>query len=387
MKKLAIITSHPIQYNAPVFQLLCERNLIEIHVFYTWGERGYGEKFDPGFGKRIEWDIPLLTGYPYSFVLNTSKDPGSHHFGGIINPNLISEIEQWNADAILIFGWSFQSHLKLMRYFHGKIPVLFRGDSHLLDQNPGSMKSFIRTFFLRWVYKHADKALYVGKANYDYFIKMGFKKEQLFFAPHAIDNQRFSSNDSQNVRQLLGIDPGQIVFLFAGKLEEKKNPALLIEAFRLLNHPKAILLIVGNGPMETEIKSIISMLPINIRSRIFQKEFVNQKDMPAVYSSSDVFILPSQGPGETWGLSVNEAMASGLAIIVSDKCGCSKDLVVEGENGFVFKSQHVISLMESMREIIHSKNLIAMKNKSLEFIKKWNFKEIASTIENLVVNS
>jgi glycosyltransferase involved in cell wall biosynthesis len=110
--------------------------------------------------------------------------------------------------------------------------------------------------------------------------------------------------------------------------------------------------------------------------------------MPDVYSSSDVFILPSQGPGETWGLSVNEAMASGLAVIVSDQCGCAADLVVDGENGFVFESKHEISLMKSMEKIIQSSTkLKEMKNKSVEMIEKWNFHKIAITIENLVVNS
>jgi len=388
LKKLAIITSHPIQYNAPVFQLLHQRQKIEIQVFYTWGEAGKGQKYDPGFGKMIAWDIPLLEGYPYSFVLNTSREPGSHHFKGIQNPNLIRDIEDWKADAILVYGWSFESHLKVMRQFHGKIPILFRGDSHLLDHSAHSIKSIVRTLFLRWVYRHVNTALYVGKANRDYFFKMGLKDSQLVFAPHAIDNARFSNNHSQLLRHSLEIDSDQIVFLFAGKLETKKNPVLLIEAFRLLDHPKSVLLIVGDGPLDTEVKAIISKLPIHIQSRIYQKDFVNQKDMPDVYSSSDVFILPSQGPGETWGLSVNEAMASGLAVIVSDQCGCAADLVVDGENGFVFESKHEISLMKSMEKIIQSSTkLKEMKNKSVEMIEKWNFHKIAITIENLVVNS
>ena len=118
--KLAIVTSHPIQYNAPFFSLLARRKKVEIKVFYTWGKQVLEEKFDPGFGKSIEWDIPLLNGYEYTFVENTAKDPGSHHFSGIVNPGLISEIETYEADAVLIFGWSFISHLKALYYFKGK---------------------------------------------------------------------------------------------------------------------------------------------------------------------------------------------------------------------------------------------------------------------------
>ena len=144
MKRLAIVTSHPIQYNAPLFKLLTQRGNIKIKVFYTWGKQVMNNKFDPGFGKAIQWDIPILDGYEFSFVKNISPDPGSHHFKGIINPSLNNEIEGWKADAILVFGWSFQSHLKCIHYFSNKIPVLFRGDSTLLDEKRGIKQSLRR---------------------------------------------------------------------------------------------------------------------------------------------------------------------------------------------------------------------------------------------------
>src|SRR5687767_11380417 len=95
IRKLAIITTHPIQYYAPLFKLLNQRGRIAIKVFYTWSQSAKGPNFDPGFGKKIEWDIPLLNGYDYTFVKNTSSKPGTHHFKGIINPTLNAEVEQW----------------------------------------------------------------------------------------------------------------------------------------------------------------------------------------------------------------------------------------------------------------------------------------------------
>lgn len=78
--RLAIILSHPIQYYSPLFKCLSERKVVEIKVFYTWGQSVNGKKYDHGFGKAIEWDIPLLDRYDYEFLENVSKDPGSHHF-------------------------------------------------------------------------------------------------------------------------------------------------------------------------------------------------------------------------------------------------------------------------------------------------------------------
>src|ERR1700709_943166 len=102
MKKLAIVVSHPIQYYSPVFKLLHERNKIEIKVFYTWGKASV-EKYDPGFNKKIEWDVPLLDGFPFEWAENISNDPGSHHFRGIVTPGLIGQIEAWHPDELLIY--------------------------------------------------------------------------------------------------------------------------------------------------------------------------------------------------------------------------------------------------------------------------------------------
>src|ERR1700744_1022568 len=143
--RLAIITTHPIQYYAPIFKLLHQRGNIEINVFYTWGEKALN-KYDPGFNKTISWDIPLLDGYPYEWVQNTSADAGTHHFKGIINTGLIKQVEAWQPDAVLIYGWAYHSHLKAMRHFKNKVPVLFRGDSTLLDET-GGLKATLKSVF------------------------------------------------------------------------------------------------------------------------------------------------------------------------------------------------------------------------------------------------
>lgn len=175
-KRLAIITSHPIQYNPTVFRMLNARSRVEVKVFYTWGEDSWKEKFDPGFQRVIKWDIPLLDGYKYDFLQNVAKEKGSHHFKGIINPGIVDEINTYNPDAILLYGWSFNSHLRVLRHFGGKKMILFRGDSTILNRIPIFNRIF-RYIILKWVYSHIDKALYVGKSYYDYFRKFGVKKK------------------------------------------------------------------------------------------------------------------------------------------------------------------------------------------------------------------
>jgi glycosyltransferase involved in cell wall biosynthesis len=386
LKRLAIITTHPIQYNAPLFRVLNLRKVISIKVFYTWGSNVLKDKFDPGFGRDIKWDIPLLDGYDYTFLENTSGSPGSHHFFGIINPSLIKQVNEYNPECILVYGWSFYSHLKLLQFFKHKRRIIFRGDSHLLDDNKHfSIKKFFKSSFLKWIYKHIDMGLYTGSENKKYFQKFGLKEQQLIFAPHSIDNDRFRHSSKINLRKKLNIPDEDIVFLFAGKFEEKKNPLFLLDAFIIANIANSHIIFTGNGNLQFKLQKIIENLDTNFKDRIHLMDFQNQSKMPEVYSTCDVFVLPSQGPGETWGLSVNEAMACSKAILVSSKCGCATDLVKPGRNGYVFESNNKLDLVKKLNLLSISKvELKSFGTSSAEIIKDWSYETIAKVIEDSV---
>ena len=376
--KLAIITTHPIQYYAPVFKLLHQRGLVNVKVFYTWGE-GSQQKHDPGFNKTVNWDISLLDGYPFEWVKNTSKTPGSHIFKGVINPELIDQIQDFNPDAILVYGWAYHGHLKALRYFKGKVPVYFRGDSTLLNEKNG-VKSLSKLFFLRWVYSHVDKAFYVGKNNKAYFKHYGLKEKQLRFAPHAIDNARFEVDRSQEVEQLkssLGINNNDILILYAGKFEPVKNVITLVEAFASVNQPNVHLLLVGNGPDEDELIAYARTQDVK---RLHFLNFVNQSYIPVIYQATDLFCLPSIS--ESWGLAINEAMACGKAIIASNKVGCAVDLVVPGKNGDIFEAGNAYDLTKKLRLLLKNKaTLKQMGQASAGIIKDWDFKTQVEAIE------
>jgi hypothetical protein len=91
--KLAIVTTHPIQYYAPLFRLLHKQGIVAIKVFYTYEK--VEQVFDDGFGKSFSWDIPLLDGYEYSFVSNNGNT--NKGFWDVTNPTLNKEIQQWGA--------------------------------------------------------------------------------------------------------------------------------------------------------------------------------------------------------------------------------------------------------------------------------------------------
>jgi glycosyltransferase involved in cell wall biosynthesis len=363
---------------------LASDSQIDVKVFYTWSQ-AKDAVFDPDFGINRSWDIPLLEGYNYTFVHNISSNPGSSRFNGIVNPTLIAEIEQWKADAVLVYGWNFTSHLKAMRYFKGKIPVIFRGDSTMLDEpTVFSIKKLLRRVLLSWVYRHIDYAFYVGAANKAYYEAHGVKQNQLVYAPHAIDNNRFSADDAERNlaalqwRQKLGIGTEDVVFVFAGKLSSKKNPEILIKAFNEVS--KSVggrkLVIAGNGSLENSLKEKYAKNQ-DIRFIGFQ----NQTVMPVLYRMADVYVLPSQGPGETWGLAANEAMACKRTVIISDKCGCAFDVVQQSQNGFVFHYNNASQLADYLS--LGKKEYLQLGATAGETIKAFNYQAFLQALKSI----
>jgi glycosyltransferase involved in cell wall biosynthesis len=382
MKRLAIVTTHPVQYHVPWLIRLAEKG-IQLKVFYTWEQARNGIIYDPGFGRNIQWDIPLLEGYDYQFVKNITPRPGTHHFWGIINPGLNKEIEAWNPDCLLVFGWNFYSHLQCMRYFHKKIPILFRGDSVLLHEGKG-IRTWARRAFLTWVYRHVDYALYVGTHNKSYFLKHGLRPSQLVYTPHAIDVDRFSEpgkasiNDVQTWKKELGIPADHISILYAGKLTRVKNPSFIIDLAEACKGLPVSFILVGNG----HLKAGLQQRSKDNRQVIFL-DFQNQTMMPLVYRLGDILIMPSIK--ETWGLAISEAMACGRPVMASEKVGCAVDLVQEYKTGISFGVRDIDACVRFLKYVCEDRSrLTEMGINSSNLIKQFTFTHIVDSIRDVL---
>ena len=326
--RLAVVVSHPIQYYAPWFVHLASQSDLTIHVFHLW-DFGVQQRFDPGFQQVLQWDVPLLEGYPHSFVPNVARSPGTNHFAGLNNPSLFSELYNWRPDAVLVFGYTTLSHLRIFldpRLW--RVPLILRGDSHDLARTPG-LRPFLAAQLRSLLFRRFSAALAVGQANVNYLRASGIPRHRIFQAPHAVDNQRFqdaapqAESEALSWRRDLGIPEGALVVLFAGKFETKKRPQDLLTAFSRLRHQSAVLVF-----------------------------FQNQAVMPRVYALADVVVLPSQGSGETWGLALNEAMNLGRPVIASSHVGGAPDLVVPGRTGWVFPAGDVTALQACLADAL-----------------------------------
>lgn len=304
-----------------------------IRVFYLW-DFGVVDRRDPGFGRQLRWDVDLLSGYQHEFVPNHSRDPGTHHFLGLNNPSLHTRLTDWNPDAVVVFGYKFLTHLRLIA--KRQWPLIFRGDSHLIDHpGPGGLKRWM----LSWVYRRFTAVTFVGRANRDYFRAFGVPEHKLFFAPHCVDATRFAVSEAlraqaRALKAELGVANHRIV-LYAGKLVPSKQPCELLQAFVRTASTDTALVFVGAGEERPRLEALAAMRP-DVPVRFLP--FANQSEMPVRYSMADVFALPSSGLAETWGLAVNEAMHMGVPCLVSNRVGCQQDLVTDGETGWVFKA-------------------------------------------------
>lgn len=353
--RVAIVLSHPTQYYSPWFQYLARRDEFDLKLFYLW-DFGVTDQVDRGFGHSLKWDLPLLDGYEYEFVPNVSKRPGTHGLAGLNNPTLCNRLKHWCPTIILVFGYAYLSHIRLLfsRRLRA-VPKFLRGDSHILNGRRGwkrRVSKALRTCLFRQFYG----ALAVGGANKSYLQDSGFVDSRIFFAPHSVDNDRFRLSQSgkkdggEEWRKELGIEKDAFVFLFVGKFEDKKRPLDLLAAFHRLQGKcpdlNTALLFVGSGELGNEMKALTT----DCGSRVYIAPFQNQLSISRAYMSGDVLVLPSFGSGETWGLVVNEAMNFAKPAIVSSHVGCAQDLVVPNETGWVFPAGDIDGLLSAMTE-------------------------------------
>jgi glycosyltransferase involved in cell wall biosynthesis len=381
---LAVLTTHPIQYQVPLWQAMAKDGRVPFEVWYLTSHATKPTR-DREFGKEFAWDLDLLAGYPHKF-LDVASDATPNSFWKCrLREKLRDRLRTSGARTLWINGWQVAAYWQAVSEAKlAGVEVWLRGESNDLAPTP-LWKAPIKRIALDWLFKRIDRFLYIGSANKRLYQKFGVPDEKLFQAPYAVDNARFATQaeglrgHKSAIRSQWNIPEGAFVILFCGKFIPKKRPADLIAAVsRLLSREqgagargqesgnashvtrhtslKPHLLFVGSGELGDAMRAACHVvydteslnsshvtghasLPVasgsspssQLPASSFRKPaasfagFLNQTEISRAYVAADVLVLPSDY-NETWGLVVNEAMASGLPCIVSDHCGCAEDL-------------------------------------------------------------
>jgi glycosyltransferase involved in cell wall biosynthesis len=346
--RLAIVASHPIQYHAPWYRALA--SLVDLHVFFAH-RIGAADHVQSGFGVPFEWDVPLFDGYRSEWLENRSARPGVDHFRGCDTPGVRAALERGRFDALLVTGWNLLTFWQATRAATrlGML-VLVRGDSQLPSARGALWRAAKRLIYPRLLGAF-DAFLTVGTRSEEYYRYYRVPSTRLFRSPHCVDNEFFARaaelvrRSIPDPRQAFGIPREAPVFLFAGKLVDKKRPLDFLAALDRLrrdNQP-AWGLVVGDGPLRQQLEDHRRR-----RATPFTMiGFLNQQQIGRAYAVADAVVLPSDGR-ETWGLVVNEGMACGVPAIVSDEVGCAPDLVLNGDTGFTYPCGDIQQLSDRM---------------------------------------
>ena len=383
MIRLAIVTTHPIQYHAAWFRALAEQPELDLQVFYCHKATAK-EQAAAGFGVQFDWDVSLLEGYPYGLLQNVARVPGVAGFSGLDTPEIKGIIARERFDAVMINGWHYKSAWQAMRAcWKTGTPVMVRSDSHLHTAR-SLFKRIAKQPFYSWFISKLDACLPVGKWSLDYFLHYGATPERVFIVPHVVDTEYFEGESQrlrpqrESLRAHWGLDDSDVVFLFAGKFTEVKRPLDFVDAVaHASRRGRAAGLMVGDGPMRKNCEDRVTALGAPIRFA----GFLNQSLIPTAYAAADALVLPSEA--ETWGMAVNEAMACGVPCFVSDKVGCGPDMVIPNDTGAVYPLGDTGSLADLLADFAANKKQMAwMAGRAREQAQKYTLSvAVARTIQ------
>ena len=356
--RLTAVLTHPIQYYAPWFRYI-HAHAPELALTVLHATQPTPAQQGVGFDRPFEWDIPLTEGYT-SMTVRPSRagdriDSGS--FTGLDVPEIGDAIIATKPDVVLITGWY---SLTLVRALFAcrrlGVPTLYRGDSHLLS-GPRGWKRPIWTLKTHILLRQFDGFLSPGVRVKEYLRWYGVPEFRIFQVPHAVDNERFAASAAPYrdpdvraaARRRWGIDADAFIVLFVGKLVRSKRPLNVVRAIARLA-PGATLIVVGSGPLEHDLRAEAKRLGVSMKL----VGFMNQSQLGEPYGLADCLTLPSDFP-ETWGLVVNEALATGLPCVVSNAVGCAPDLIRDDETGYVYPLDDIDALTMTLAKVRHRK--------------------------------
>jgi glycosyltransferase involved in cell wall biosynthesis len=354
--RLAVLTTHPIQYQAPIWRGLAEYDNLELHVYFgsDFSVRGY---HDRGFGRQISWDVPLTEGYPHTFLSREASISAPNQLN-LDRRDLQQRLKSFRPDWALINGYlPARFYMKGLFVLRGlKVPVLLRAEASDEALPRGPLKTLGRNLVLRGVYSKIDRFLAIGENARRHYLAKGVDEEKIYWSPYCVDSGFFAKQIERylpqrtEIRRRLGFAPSQTVFLFSGKFIPKKDPLILPSALKQLKGSETEmigLLIVGDGLLREKLETELETIP---KIKHIFTGFQNQSKIGKYYAAADCLVLPSKW-GETWGLVVNEALQFGLPAIVSDRVGCRHDLIHENETGFVFPAGDAVALAMRMEQV------------------------------------
>jgi 1,2-diacylglycerol 3-alpha-glucosyltransferase len=327
----------------------------------------------------------------FTRVTLTDRNSSARQWKRELHQKIHQALGRIKPQVVAVPGWSSPEALSAILWcLKTKTPMVVMSESVVWDEARVNWKEWIKGRLV----KLCVAGLAGGRPHADYLVQLGIKRDQIFQGYDVVDNEYFSAQAREiriqktEIRNKFGLP--EKYFLASARFVEKKNLLRLIEAYaqyRLLAGKKEngkhgaevwSLVLLGDGPLKPEIHRLISEL--HLENHVFLPGFKQYEELPAYFALAEVFIHASKT--EQWGLVVNEAMASGLPVLVSNRCGCAADLVSEGVNGFTFDPFDVGKIAELMSKISTSNfPLSTFGRESQRLISSWGPERFATGLK------
>lgn len=340
--KILYIVERPIQNDLPflLFNSSDNINVIVLCISKSGGALIGNENINQSV-----FNNKYLYEFPYQFIDSATS--------------LLSYIKQ--ADVIVIFGhfhFLFRKAILLTKLLNKKL--VLTSDATSIQGIAGSKgwKLTIKPFLFKLLYNQIADALFVpSTASENFFKDIGIMPKKIVLTPYTVNEQFLQSClnhcDTIQLKESLGINLNNTVFLFCGKLIQRKRAKDILLAFASLKISNATIIIVGNGPLISSLQILAKDLGIS--HQVIFTGLVPYDQLVCYYLISTVLVVPADH--EPYGLPINEAMILGTPVIASNAVGAAGDLIVEGVTGFTYQVRDIQSLSKKMKLFIDSPQL------------------------------
>jgi glycosyltransferase involved in cell wall biosynthesis len=360
-------------------------------------------------------------GKRFSPVTLTECEHAGPRWRRMLKTRLWEELNRSKPDVVAVPGWSAPEALAALEWCVMNLrPAVLMSESARQDEIRRPWKEWFKCR----VAGLCSAVLVGGRMHAEYLVELGMPRERIFLGYDAVDNDYFANRGKLtdaaqpqlrsagfSLQEQRNFPPEPVTapsladldaccrlkpalrnyFLASARFVEKKNLPRLIEAFARYRGSLARgngenrrwdLILLGDGEMRPALEAQVAKL--NLKDHVSMPGFKQYAELPLYYGSAGAFIHASAT--EQWGLVVNEAMASGLPVLVSNRCGCASDLVKKGINGFTFDPVSSGQLAELMRRVAEMEpaRRAQMGARSRELIAQWGTERFASGLTQAV---
>lgn len=365
---LVIVQDRETQFDPPLYAYMQARGEFDTMVFYTQTIRVGKSEIDHETGRPPLWDHLAQITYPHRHLpAKGFRDTWA----------LFREILAFRPTLVIVSGYYPPSHLLLARLLKSKgIRVGLRSDNSLEHSSFKGAKGLLKRAALPPILRLYDSWHPVGTLARDYLGAVSHSDRPVYLFPYGVDNDWFAEHSSAArsqraaARRKLGWSESDFVVLGVMKWHPREDPLVLIEAVRLarMSNSRIRLLLLGDGPLRPQVEEKTEALG----DAVALPGYVAYSALPGYYGISELFVHPA--PNEPWGVSVNEAMACGLPVLVSEGVGARVGLVEEGVNGKVFPVGGAKALAEKLENLIgESERLQSMGEASRNAVSNWDY--------------